>query len=183
MNENDNSSHRHRDFDVVEVKRNVLPPPSKDLPAKPQHLAADVHRDGPVSLEDANVVGTPSPRTTAAPLEINNQKSAAPNELARVLESGKISSKDPGGSIAQTSVPSPKTPLISNNTLKQAPMMLDLEASEIDKISKSKHASRTPKLRHHQSDDAYAQDKSPSLAPVKRLRSSVRDQATTVGNV
>ena len=83
-NENDSPSHRRRDFDVIEVKRNVLPPPPKDLPAKPQHLAADVRRDGPVSLEDDNIIGTPSPRTTATPLEIkadNNQKAAAPKNV------------------------------------------------------------------------------------------------------
>ena len=154
MNENDDSSHRHRDFNIIKVKRNIQPPPPKDPPAKPQHLAADVHRDGPVSLEDANVVRTPSPRTTAAPLEINNQKSAAPNELARVLDSSKISSKDSSGSTTQTIVPSPKTPLLGNNTLKQP-----------SPISTSTKNVPVPKPHDDNLDVHIDTEESPNLAP------------------
>ena len=79
-NENDSSSHIHRDFDAVEVKRSVLPPPPKSLPAKPQPLAANVHQNSPISLEKVDAIKTALPKTTAAPLKIkvnNNQKAAA----------------------------------------------------------------------------------------------------------
>ena len=80
-NENDNSSYIHRDFDMIEVKRKVLPPPPKSLPAKPQPLVADVYRNDAVTLEEVDVNRTALPKTTAAPLEIkvsNNQEVAAP---------------------------------------------------------------------------------------------------------
>ena len=97
MNKNDHSSHLPRDFDVIEVERKVLSPPLKSLPAKPQPLAADVYRAGPISLEKADAIRTTLPKTTAAPLEIkvnDNQKAAAPDTLTRVSESSNFSSSN-----------------------------------------------------------------------------------------
>ena len=88
-NEYENSSYRYRDFDVVEVERNVLSPPPKSLLAKPQYLAADVYGDGPVSLEGADIIRTALPRMTVAPLEIkvnNNQKAAASEDASKTSE-------------------------------------------------------------------------------------------------
>ena len=119
--ENGNSAKEHREFDVVEVKRNVLPPPPKDLPAKPQHLTADAHRADPVSLENADVVRTALSRTTAAPLKVkvnNNQTAAAPDGLARVPESTS-SSMTTGGATAQPGVRPLKTTSIHKFTPEQ----------------------------------------------------------------
>ena len=94
-NANDNSPHNYRDFGVVEVKRNVSPPPPKSPPAKPQPLAAGARGDDPVGLEKADVISTALPKTSAAPTKIkanNNQKAVAPKKLTRVSKSSNFSS-------------------------------------------------------------------------------------------
>ena len=99
MNENDNSSHIHRDFGVIKVKRKVLPSPPKSLPEKPQPLVADVDENDPITLDKVDVNWTALPKTTAAPLEIqasNDQKVAAPVKLGRVSDSSEPCRYIPG---------------------------------------------------------------------------------------
>ena len=159
--ENDNESHMHREFDVVEVERKVLPPPPKSLPVKPQPLAANAHRDDPISLEKSDAIRTASPKTTTAPLGLkvnNSQGNMETLKFTRSENATKHSELHQDGIV-------PVKP-----HKQQAPIILDLEAMDFVKapqMLKSENTFRTSEL--HQ--DGIV----PSVKPYKQQASLTLD--------
>ena len=91
-NENDNSAQVHRDIDVVEVARKVLPPPPKSLPVKPQRVS-DGSKPSSTNPDGSTVqAGIPSPKATL----INKNMFERPSPKSTSIE-----------------------PLVNNNTLEQ----------------------------------------------------------------